>query len=341
MWRKLWQWCKKVFNRLFGSKAVQSAPVNLTPLDYETVFLELLIKVDSGYTEQQSLEFLQRYDSLENWQNWLQNFGQHLLSCDSLNLDLADKLIDLQNNRCGELGVVAGKIGNQLLAKAAPPSQKFSVPPQPQSSPSIPIPANLNTLAGVLTLLKNNPKMVQQLARELKIDTANPEIILKEIEVRAWVQEGTLRRKQGKLADAIAAFDQAVQLKSDYALLWAVRGNALFDAKQYEQAIASYDQALQLQPNDGETHYNRATALFHLKRYPETITATDSAINIDPSLPRIWTIRGLAYLQAQDYPQAIASFQQALTLDPNDTSAQTGLATAQRQQEPPPASHTL
>lgn len=341
MWRKLWRWLKNLLQRLFRRKSIKSRLVPQTAIDYETTFLELLIKVEAGYSETQSLEWLQRYDSLENWQTWLQSFGRYLLTCKSLNLELAHQLIQLQNNGCGKIGILAGEIGNQLLEKAEQTHQSVTQKPEPPPPVAVPIPPNLNTLEGVLNLLQQNPRMVQQLARELKLETVEPQLILREIEVRAWVQEGTMRRKQGKFAEAIAAFDHAIALKSDYALIWAVRGNALFDAKHYEKAITSYDRALELQPDDGETSYNRATALYHLKRYPETIAACDYAISLNPNLPHLWTIRGLASLNHQDLPQAIHSFEQALSLNPNDASAKKGLATAQRQYQPPPASDTL
>ena len=47
----------------------------------------------------------------------------------------------------------------------------------------------------------------------------------------------------------MAEYDQAIQLKSDYAEAYVNRGLAYAGKGDYDRAIADYDEAIQLQPD--------------------------------------------------------------------------------------------
>jgi Flp pilus assembly protein TadD len=54
----------------------------------------------------------------------------------------------------------------------------------------------------------------------------------------------------GRPAEALNAYNKAVELKPDLAAAWRDRGAALSALGRYDEAVSSLEKALQLQPND-------------------------------------------------------------------------------------------
>ncbi|MBD1998614.1 tetratricopeptide repeat protein [Leptolyngbya sp. FACHB-541] len=102
-------------------------------------------------------------------------------------------------------------------------------------------------------------------------------------------------------------------------------GLLLMQAGHYEQAIASYEQALQLQPDDAETHHYRAVALENLGRYRQALAAYDQAIgvSVNPSA-QLWSDRGNALRNLSRHVKALESYEKALTLQPDHPKALSG-----------------
>ena len=88
----------------------------------------------------------------------------------------------------------------------------------------------------------------------------------RELSARAWLSVGYLFYLQEKHEDAIAAYDQAIQLKPDYAGAYSNRGVAKSELGRHEDAIADYNQAIQLKPNYAEAYNNRGVAKNDLGR---------------------------------------------------------------------------
>jgi len=78
----------------------------------------------------------------------------------------------------------------------------------------------------------------------------------------AWVQVGYCKVKQGKSAEAIRAYQHALELKPDSDEIHNKLGDAYYYAGRMAEAIASYSRAAELRPDNAETHYNLAVAYF-------------------------------------------------------------------------------
>ena len=65
----------------------------------------------------------------------------------------------------------------------------------------------------------------------------------------------------GRLEEAIASYDRALEIKPDKHEAWNIRGAALANLGRLEEAIASYDNALKLKPDDANTYYNKTCTL--------------------------------------------------------------------------------
>ena len=87
----------------------------------------------------------------------------------------------------------------------------------------------------------------------------------------------------GRLEQAIASYDKAVEIKPDKDEAWNNRGIALGKLGRLEQAIVSYDKVLAIKPDNNEAWLNRASALIKLGRWKEGIASNTKAFEINPS----------------------------------------------------------
>ena len=86
-----------------------------------------------------------------------------------------------------------------------------------------------------------------------------------------------------------------------------------------EEALADFDRALELAPDFGRAHANRGVALIHLDRLDQAVSALADAMRRDPADFVVHQGYGLLHL-AQGHPEdAIRSFSRALELDAGNT----------------------
>jgi tetratricopeptide (TPR) repeat protein len=81
-----------------------------------------------------------------------------------------------------------------------------------------------------------------QLASELmcRINPDKPEY--------GWNNKGIALEKQGKLDEAIQAFDKAIELNQNFALPWSNKALMLLRQEMYDEAIKAVDKALEIDP---------------------------------------------------------------------------------------------
>ena len=84
--------------------------------------------------------------------------------------------------------------------------------------------------------------------------------------VDALSNRATSLSEEKRYEEALEGFDQALAIDSDHAISWNNRANTLVAMKRFEDAVASYDRALELSPMFLEARDNRLNALFELKR---------------------------------------------------------------------------
>lgn len=66
---------------------------------------------------------------------------------------------------------------------------------------------------------------------------------------------GSALQRQGRLEDALKAYDKAVQIRPDDANLWRDLGNVLFDLKRPDDALLSFQHVLTLDPEHWDAAY--------------------------------------------------------------------------------------
>ena len=177
---------------------------------------------------------------------------------------------------------------------------------------------------------------------------------------RAHGNLGNALAAAGRMPEAIAQFEQALELKPDYAeahnnrgaalalagrvgeaiehCRLAVRirpvypeahynlGNALIQAGRAEEAIGQFEQAWELKPDYAEAHLNCGNALTYVGRPSEAITQYEQALRIKPDYARAHYNLGIVLAQLGRLQEAMGHYQQALRIKPDYAEAQLALA---------------
>jgi protein O-mannosyl-transferase len=149
---------------------------------------------------------------------------------------------------------------------------------------------------------------------------------------RAHYNLGTiLLQFPGRLSDAIAQFETALSIKSDYAQAHGNLGLALSQIPgKSADAIAEYQSALRIKPDFAEAHSNLGNALLRIPgRLPDAIAEFETALLIKPDFAEAHNNLGNALSQTPGrLPDAIAEFETALRINPNYAEAHNNLGNA-------------
>jgi tetratricopeptide (TPR) repeat protein len=125
--------------------------------------------------------------------------------------------------------------------------------------------------------------------------------------------------KLGRLDEAIASYDKAIEFKSDYHEAWNNRGIALNKLGRLDEAIASYDKAIEFKPDKDEAWNNRGIALRKLGRLDEAIASYDKATEYKSDDPETWNNRGIALRKLGKIEAAISSHERAIQIQPQSS----------------------
>jgi len=214
MLKRLLQWLKKFFQRLFGKNQTlakpganvqKEPPPPLTDTDLEFLFTELLEGVHQARGQawaQKWLDNIEHRVSTQRWVEWLQRFGERLLAAPTPNNELASRMIQLGELEVGEVGNVAYDIGMQLLTRAGGESiWEYEGPDALKQSPAtaetldeetevmevenLPEVEKLSegeyqtiTLDELFVLLQEDENLRNQISEQMGIETDDPQVII-------------------------------------------------------------------------------------------------------------------------------------------------------------------
>ncbi len=137
---------------------------------------------------------------------------------------------------------------------------------------------------------------------------------------------------QGKAAQAIAEFQEAIRLKPDDHKVHSNLGIALRDQGKLAEAIAEFREAIRLKPDDSALHSNLGTALREQGKLQEAIAEQREAIRLKSDNSTAYNNLGYALQQSGRLTEAIAEYREAVRLKPDFYTAHANLAVALRDQ---------
>ncbi len=145
------------------------------------------------------------------------------------------------------------------------------------------------------------------------------------VDVRSRFAQAVAHHQAGRLAEAVAGYDQVLALSPDLAAGHNNLGSALCELGRLEEAEASYRRALALQPQSPEARNNLGTVLFDRDRLDEAISCYHQAITLDPGYAEAHDNLGAALNRKGLLDEAETSIRKALSFNPNLAQAHDNL----------------
>jgi serine/threonine protein kinase len=99
------------------------------------------------------------------------------------------------------------------------------------------------------------------------------------LDAEGYYNRGRACYVQGKLDEAIADYNTAIQLNPDYAKAYNSRGRSYYDQGKLDEAIADYTKAIRIDPNVADTYYSRGRA------YDDDLENRPDSNNVTPETP--------------------------------------------------------
>lgn len=130
----------------------------------------------------------------------------------------------------------------------------------------------------------------------------------------AYVNRGNAYNALRDIDHALADYDKAIEIESDYSPAYYNRGIAHFEQGDLILAIADYDKAIELDPDDPDAYDSRGFAYADLRNYESAIADFDQAIVLDPDFAAAYYHRSLAYGAKGDLDFGIVDFDRAIEL---------------------------
>lgn len=212
MIKRLWQWFKNFWQRFFDRKQAVSLqktedkvkPPKLSDAEYERFFMQLLDGVnDESWSRGRVGGFLAGNNIKESdLVEWLRGFGERLLAGDGENRKLAERMVRLGEVGFGELSLVAGEIGRELLKGWEEKGE-----------------ADVWFDRGVEQFeVGDFEEAIASYDRAIDIKSDDHEV---------WTNRGSTLADLGRLDEAIASYNKVVEIKPNYHEVWNAKGALL------------------------------------------------------------------------------------------------------------------
>ena len=167
---------------------------------------------------------------------------------------------------------------------------------------------------------------------EEAIEAYNKALAIKPDYAEAYYNMGNALKDQGKLEEAIEAYNKALSIKPDYAEAYNNMGNALQDQGKLEEAIEAYNKALAIKPDYAEAYYNMGIALQEQGKLEEAIEAYNKALAIKPDYAEAYYNMGNALKEQGKLEEAIEAYNKALAIKPDYAEAYNNMGNALQEQ---------
>jgi len=130
-------------------------------------------------------------------------------------------------------------------------------------------------------------------------------------EAQKYNQQGIELMKLGDYAEAVEAFQQALEIYPDSEKIYSNLGIALGHDRRFDEAVVAFQEALKINPQNWETYNNLGIALGSQEKYDQALAAFQEAIALNPDAPMSYHNSAVAYIKQERWQEAINSLEAA------------------------------
>ena len=140
-------------------------------------------------------------------------------------------------------------------------------------------------------------------------------------DAKTFYNQGDALQKDSKFAEAVKAYDKAIELDQKYADAYVKRGQCKrsLNPPDYKGSIADFNKAIELDPKSYTAYNSRGITYKDMKDYDRAQADYGKAIQIDPKNYKAFYNRGFLNLIQKDYKGAEADYSKAIGCDPSYT----------------------
>ena len=153
------------------------------------------------------------------------------------------------------------------------------------------------------------------------MENYNEAIELKPDFAEAYNNRGGAYRNKGESDLAIKDYNEAVRLRPDYAEAYNNRGGAYRSKGEFDLAMENYNKAIELKPDYAEACYNRGNVYSEKGEFDLAIKDYNKAIELKPDFAEAYNNRGNAYSEKGEFDIAIKDYNEAIELKPDFAEA--------------------
>jgi len=147
--------------------------------------------------------------------------------------------------------------------------------------------------------------------RATKLPASYPDTL-----ANSWNNLGLLATREGRTAEAIPYFQEALKLNPDHLIALENLGNAYRQQKKWDDARTLLERAVAVGPGDPEANYSLGMVFAQLNDTDRAYEYLQRALTFRPGYPEALNNLGVLYLRTGRRDQAVASFEECIRVAP-------------------------
>ncbi len=151
----------------------------------------------------------------------------------------------------------------------------------------------------------------QSFERAIKLHAGYPDTL-----PNAWNNLGLLATQEGRTAEAIPYFQEALRLSPDHLIALDNLGNAYRQQRQWDEARKVLERAIAVGPQDPEANYGLGMVFAQMDDSNRAYEYLQRALKFRPGYPEALNNLGVLYLRTQRRNEAVASFEECIRVAP-------------------------
>jgi tetratricopeptide (TPR) repeat protein len=166
-------------------------------------------------------------------------------------------------------------------------------------------------LGSVYLKQDKNDEARESFERATKLQASYPDTL-----ANAWNNLGLLATREGKTAEAIPYFQEALRRNPDHLVALENLGNAYRQEKDWDQARTTLERAVKVSPDDPEANYSLGMVFAQMDDSDRAYQYLQKALTVRPGYPEALNNLGVLYLRTKRRDQAVASFEECMRVAP-------------------------
>ncbi len=176
-------------------------------------------------------------------------------------------------------------------------------------------------LGSVYLKQEKNSEARESFERATRLHASYPDTL-----ANTWNNLGLLATREGRTAEAIPYFQEALKLNPDHLIALENLGNAYRQQKNWDQARKLLERAVAVGPQDAEANYSLGMVFAQLNDNDRAYEYLQRALESRPDYPEALNNLGVLYLRTGRRNEAVASFEECIRVAPSFDQSYMNLA---------------